>query len=223
MKSLILSMVGPTLVSLKFLLAAALIYAGIAMRKAFLIVFGSAVGLIAMAWFLSQALEVTREADVVLSLIVSVLFAYAILLAAGKKETTFTIAMFTALLASCWVITNGIHVNWELYKILDASSSALVVGGVGAVVALQSANRRPILSGALGVTTVIYALMQINFFSAQWPYFSEFLGATTLCYGGLVGVTFVAVRMGDTPLAVLFHPKNVVIEFRRALTWEAGN
>jgi hypothetical protein len=219
MKSLFFSMVGPSLVTAKFVLAAALIYAGIATRKAFLIVFGSAVALIAMAWFLDQSWETGREADAVLSLLDSVLFAYAILLAVGKKEPTFTIAMFTALLASCWVITNGIHSNWELYKIFDASTSACVVIGVGAIVALQGASRRPILSGVLALITVIYALMQLEFYVAQWPHFSDILAVTTLCYGGLVGFTFIAVRMEGVPISV-FSPKNVMIELRRAFIWE---
>jgi hypothetical protein len=80
-------------------------------------------------------------------------------------------------------------------------------------------TRRPVLSAILAVVTVFYSLLQLEFYVANWPHFSEILGLTTVGYGALVGFTFIIVRMDGVPISV-FSPKNVMIELRRALTWE---
>jgi hypothetical protein len=67
-----------------------------------------------------------------------------------------------------------------LYRILGASTSATVVVGVGETVAQQGVSRHPILSDALGIVTLIFTLMQIEFFSAQWLFHSKVLGLTTV-------------------------------------------
>jgi hypothetical protein len=77
------AIVLPLLTTSKVAVGATLTYFGAAMRKGFLVIFGSAILLMVAAHFLDVTWTAGHEADIVVSLAVSLLFAFSILPVTG--------------------------------------------------------------------------------------------------------------------------------------------
>jgi hypothetical protein len=211
MSATLQAIVPPLLVTSKLAVGATLTYFGAAMRKAFLVVFGSAVMLMAAAHFIDVTWTAGHEADIVVSLAVSLLFAFSILLVTGavKEQPIFNVAILVALLGSFYAAMAGVHNSAALYEIFDASTSAVVVFALGIIVALQSASKRPVLAASLALATVGYTALQVTYFRLQeLPHYNEVLGAMTVAYAALIGSAYVLPRKKGM-LPTEFEPANV--------------
>jgi hypothetical protein len=201
--------IGPSLFFAQILLGVALAYYGTAVRKAFPIVFGSSLLLMACGHLLDVKNITGHEADILISLVVSLLFAFAILLVADAfKDPMFSVAIFLALLAGFYAVMNGVHTSTSLYEVFDAATSALVVLSLGFIVAIQSSKERPILATAIGAATLFYTGLNAGYYLDNYEHFQVVLNAATVVYATLIAGAYVLPNWHDTPPS-MFAPVRV--------------
>jgi hypothetical protein len=211
--------IGPSLIGLKITFGLGLIYYGTATRKAFAVVFGSAVLLIASAYFLDVKQPVSHEADIVVSLAVSVLFAFSIFLLTGafNSQPLLNVAISVALLSGFYATMAGVHSSTGLYEMFDAATSAFSVLLLGFIVAVRTSKERPLLSLGLALTTMFFSALNADYFKLDTltDFSNEILGATTVAFVALISWAYVSPNLKGTPPSV-FKLKNVFNEIHRA-------